>query len=73
MFIKIKVRAGAKKEEIKQTGQDHFEISVKEEAERNMANTRIMEIIAEEYGISANKIRMISGHQRPNKILEIRD
>lgn len=71
MYIKVKVQAGAKKEEIKQKNKDTFLVRVKEKAERNMANKRICEIMANKFGISVKNIRIISGHQSPSKILSI--
>ena len=71
MYIKVKVKASAKHEEILKKKEDHFEISVKEKAERNMANTRVREIIADEYGVLVKAVRIISGHTSPTKILSI--
>ncbi len=71
MFIKVKVIAGAKKEKIERKKENSFVISVKEPAERNLANTRIKEIIADIYAINSKSVRIISGHQSPSKILSI--
>jgi len=71
MYIKVKVQAGAKKEEIKEKSENTYFISVKEPAERNMANRRICEIVASLYNISSKQVRIISGHQSPSKILSI--
>lgn len=71
MYIKIKVQAGMKKEKIEKKKENSFVISVKEPVERNLANTRIREIIASIYGINIKSVRIISGHQSPSKILSI--
>lgn len=71
MYIKVKVIAGSKKEEIKKNREDSYQISVKEKAERNLANRRICEIFASIYKIKPGKVRIISGHQSPSKILSI--
>ncbi|MFA5932217.1 MAG: DUF167 family protein [Candidatus Paceibacterota bacterium] len=74
-YIYVKVTAGAKKEIFspRPAGQakkpDHFDISVKEKAENNMANNRILEIIREHYKISKNKVRIVNGHHHPSKLL----
>jgi uncharacterized protein YggU (UPF0235/DUF167 family) len=74
-YIHVKVTAGARKEFFspRLAGQakkpDHFEISVKEKAENNMANNRVLEIIAEHYKISKNKVRIVNGHHHPSKLL----
>lgn len=71
MYIKVKVQAGAKKEKIEKKKENSFIISVKEPAERNLANTRIKEIIASIYAINVKSVRIISGYQSPSKILSI--
>lgn len=73
MYIKVKVTAGAKKESFKQKSKDHFEISVKEEAKQNMANRKVLEIVARELGVPKEKIKIISGHHSPSKILSVRE
>lgn len=71
MYIKVKVTAGAKKEEIKKKNIDTYYLSVKEPAERNLANKRVCGIMAEFFEISVKNIRIISGHQNSSKILSI--
>ncbi len=72
-YIHLKVTAGARKESFKKKSEDHFEISVKEKAERNMANTRVIEIMAEYFKIPKNKVRIVNGHHHPSKLLIIED
>ena len=71
VYIKVKVQAGAKKEILKQVSENRFEISVKEKAERNMANKRILEMLADFFKLSEGKVRIINGHQSPSKLLVI--
>jgi uncharacterized protein YggU (UPF0235/DUF167 family) len=71
MYIKVKVTAGAKKEEIKKKANDSFIVSVKEKAERNMANKRVCEIMASVFKVSIKNVRIINGHQSPSKMLSI--
>ena len=71
MYIKVKVEAGSKKEQVKKKNKDTYLISVKQKAERNMANTRVCEIIAGVFNIPVKNVRIISGHQSPSKILSI--
>jgi len=72
-YVHAKVNAGARKESLVQKGEDHFEISVREKAERNLANTRVLELIAEHFKILANKVRIINGHHHPSKLIAIDD
>ncbi len=71
MYIKVNVVAGSKKEKIVKKKENSYVISVKEPAERNLANTRIKEIISTIYEINVKSVRIISGHQSSNKILSI--
>ena len=71
MYIKVKVTAGVRKESFVQNSKDHFEIAVREKAEHNMANTRVLALVAEHFGIAKNKIRIINGHHSPSKLLSV--
>lgn len=73
MYLKVKVKAGQKREEIEKVNENTFHISVKEKAERNMANNRILEILSLELKIPLNKIRIINGHQSPTKLISTLD
>lgn len=70
MYIHVKVTTNAKKESVEQIDKDHYKISVKEKAERNMANERILEIIREKIP-ETKEIRIISGHHSPSKLLSV--
>ena len=70
-YIHVKVTAQMKKEIFKKKSEDHFEISVKEKPERNVANTRVIELVAEHFKIPVNKVRIINGHKHPSKLLII--
>ena len=72
-YIHTKVTAGAKKKLIKQKSEDHFEISVKEKAEHNLANKRVLELFSLHFKIPASKIRIINGHRSPSKLLVVED
>lgn len=69
MYIKIKVVADSRNEKVEQKKEDEYHIWVKEKAEQNMANRRILEILGEIF--SGKDIRIISGHHSPSKIISI--
>ncbi|HEY5383395.1 MAG TPA: DUF167 domain-containing protein [Candidatus Paceibacterota bacterium] len=73
MYVKVRVRAGAKKEEFVEESKTHFAIAVKEPAQQNLANKRIVELIAAHFKVPSKQIRIISGHHSPSKILSIPD
>ncbi len=72
MYIKIKVVSGARKESVKEVGENRYEIHVKEKAERNMANTRVIELVALLYKISPKAVKIFSGHHSPSKLLSVK-
>ena len=71
MYIKVIAIAGAKKEKFVKKAEDVFEISVREKAERNMANKRILQLISENFLIPVSKIKIINGHHHPHKLISI--
>lgn len=71
MYIKVKVTPGSKKENLEKVLEDQFKISVKENAKMNMANRRVIELIAQNFGVLPGKVRLISGHHSPSKILNV--
>lgn len=72
-YIHAKVTAGAKKESLKQKNKDHFLISVKEKAERNLANKRVIELVAEYFKVPVPSVRIINGHKNPSKLIVVED
>ncbi|MDE1925433.1 MAG: DUF167 domain-containing protein [Patescibacteria group bacterium] len=73
MYIKVRVIAGAKHEKVETQSKDHFKISVKEPAKQNLANKRVVELVAAHFRVAANKVRILNGHQSPSKLLSIQD
>ncbi len=71
MYVKVRVIASARKEECVKVSNDHYDIKVKEPAERNLANNRICELIAREFSVASGAVRIINGHHSPSKLLSI--
>ncbi len=72
-YVKVKVTAHARKEVVEKVSSDTFKMSVKEKAERNMANMRVKELLAQTLNVPVKHIRLISGHTSPSKIFSIQD
>ena len=51
----------------------YFEVFVREKAEYNMANRKIIELIAVFYKIPNAYVRIVSGHHTRTKILSVVD
>jgi uncharacterized protein YggU (UPF0235/DUF167 family) len=70
MYIKVFVRAAAKSEKVEEKGETLL-ISVREPASQNRANNRIREIIAQRVQKPLGKIRILTGHRSPSKMISI--
>ena len=71
MYIKVRVVTGGKRESVTKVDDTTYEVVVREKAERNLANTRIREILRDEYGVTIGSVRIISGHHSQSKIFDI--
>ncbi len=73
MYIHVRVSTGAKEEKFAKIKESHFTAHVKQKAQRNLANKRVAELVAEYFGISAKVVRIISGHHSPSKLFSVPD
>jgi uncharacterized protein YggU (UPF0235/DUF167 family) len=71
MYIKVRVLANQRKEKVEILKEDSLKIAVKEKAERNMANSRVLDIVAEYFKVSRSKVKIVNGHNSPSKLLAI--
>ena len=69
MYIHIRVKIKQKTEYITKISDTKFEVSVKEDAKQNRANTRIIELIKEYF--KTNSVKIVSGHHSPSKLISI--
>ena len=73
MLIHLKVVADANTEKVEVLKENFFVIHTKSPRENNRANIRMIELLSIHLQIPTGKIRIITGHHQPSKILEIRD
>ncbi len=71
MYVRVEVKPGSRRESVIRLDEKTLSVSVKEPAERNLANLRVRELVAEEYGVSKAGVKMISGHRSPRKIFDV--
>jgi uncharacterized protein YggU (UPF0235/DUF167 family) len=71
MHVRVVITPGAKRELVSKVKDTEFHISVREPAERNMANHRVRELVAEEFGVSVTKVRLLTGHRSRAKIVDV--
>lgn len=73
MYLKVTVYPGVKREKIVKKKADSWEVWVKEPAERNLANQRVKEIIAEQTMLDRKVVKLITGHRSNKKIFSLPD
>jgi uncharacterized protein (TIGR00251 family) len=73
MYVRVHVVPGSRKEDFRSVSKDTFNISVREPAERNMANKRVIELVARHFKVPSAKLRIINGHKSPTKLISIID
>jgi hypothetical protein len=72
MLIKVKANVSSKEDKVIKKSEDSFEVFVKVDAQRNMANKKIIELLAEYFNLPQYKVKMIKGFKESNKIFNIR-
>jgi uncharacterized protein YggU (UPF0235/DUF167 family) len=69
MLIKVKVTTESKKETVRRPVPDRLVLSLKQPAENNRANERLLEIVRSMY--PGRSVKIIKGHHSPSKIIEV--
>ena len=72
MYVRVNATPEAKKEHVERLASDRYAISVREPAERNLANGRIRELLARELGVLEGAVKLVSGHRSRHKIFSVR-
>lgn len=71
MYVRVHAVPGARKERVTKSDETTFQITVREPAERNLANGRIREILAGELGVPLSQVRLLTGHRSSTKMYSI--
>ncbi|MFA6050319.1 MAG: DUF167 domain-containing protein [Candidatus Paceibacterota bacterium] len=71
MLIHVKIHPDSSKDEVIEKSDVSFIVHVRAPAERNEANVRMRQVLANHLGIPQEKLRIVTGHHSPSKILEI--
>ena len=71
MYMRVHVVPGARKENVTEEKDGSLSISVREPAEGNRANARVRELVALRLLLPLEKVRILSGHHSPGKMLTI--
>lgn len=71
MYVVVRVTPDARKEQIEAQEVDEFLVSVREPAKGNRANARVRALLARHYRLPIGRVRIVSGHHSPKKIMSI--
>ncbi len=71
--ITVKAHPFSKKEKLIKLSEGSYEIFVKEPAQNNLANKRILFLLSLELGLGARKLRIVAGHKSSKKRIQILD
>ncbi len=71
MLIHVHIYPDSKHERIELKRETSLNVYVKVEAKENKANRRMIELLAIHYSVPTTKIKIITGHHSPSKILDI--
>ncbi len=71
MYIRVHAIPGSRRERIVKEDETTFRIEIREPAERNLANKRIREILAEKFGVLPAQVTMLTGHRSSSKMYSI--
>jgi len=71
MKIFVKAKPLSTKERIEKISETNFVVAVKEPPRNGRANAAIVKALADNFGISSSRIRLVSGFSAKQKIFEI--
>lgn len=71
MYVRVHVAPASRREQITEGKEGTLLISVREKAEGNQANKRVRELVALRLLLPLSKVRILSGHHSPTKLLTI--
>lgn len=71
MLIHVKVIPDSKEGKVFEKSDVSYIVKVKASAERNEANIEMLTLLSSHLKVLRSKLRIISGHHAPGKILEV--
>ena len=69
--IKVKVYPDQTKEKVVVNDDGSYELYIREPAKEGMANRRVLAIITEKINPKPKRVKIVSGHISPAKIIEV--
>lgn len=69
--LRVKVNAGAQSESVKRLADGSYQVRTRAPATKGRANARVVELLAEHFGVDAAAVEITSGHTGPRKRVTI--
>ncbi len=73
MLIKLKVHADSKRNTLLKKAEDAYEVWIKAPAERGLANTAALHLLAKALNQNPGRLHIIKGATSPSKIIKVLD
>lgn len=73
MLIHVKIHPESRKDSLEAKNDNNFVVKVREKAENNAANRRMRQLLAEHFKVDLGKVKIVTGHHAPSKIIEIQN
>ena len=70
-LFRVKVHAGSREDRLEHRGPDRYELWVRAEAERGMANAAVLSILAKDLNVETKRLRIVKGATSPAKIVAL--
>ena len=71
MKIFVKVKPGAKNENVEQIDDKHYLVNIKEPPVDDRANAALLKVIGRYFGIAPTSVRIIFGYSGRQKIVDV--
>jgi len=71
MVIKVRVTPKARREHFEKVSDSEFKAAVKEPAERNQANSRVQQLVAEHFNLPVTSVRFLTGVRGKVKTFDV--
>jgi len=72
MRLRVKVNAGAQSESVRRLDDGTVQVRTRAPANKGKANKRVVELLAEHFGVAAGDVEIVAGHTHPVKHVEVR-
>jgi uncharacterized protein (TIGR00251 family) len=69
--VRVKVNAGAQSESVRELDDGSLQVRTRAPATKGKANKRVLELLAEHFGLSPAHLEIVAGHTSPVKHVQV--